>query len=291
MRDLWGFSGYLVGHRLLFYLHQNADRFLIGRAVGAAGLGAYAVAYNVMLAPASRIGGPIQRVLAPAFSRMQDEPERIAAAWARVTRLIGAIVIPALAGLVVVAPDFVPVVLGEQWTAAIPIVQILAWVGVLQALQTVNVDILMARDRTSTLLGYSLGFTIAHIAAFIVGLHWGIIGVAVAYAVSSTLVEPVLTYLTARALGVSPFTTLRAVLGVGRAALVMTGAVLLTRLALVDADVPPALRLGLCVAVGGVVFAGLCAWWAPEVVRDVRSLVRRSPPAATAPRAAVPSQA
>ena len=98
----------------------------------------------------------------------------------------------------------------------------------LQALQTVNVDILMARDRTSTLLGYSLGFTIAHIAAFIVGLHWGIIGVAVAYAISSTFVEPVLTYLMARALGVSPFTTLRAVLGVGRAALVMTGAVLLT---------------------------------------------------------------
>ena len=149
----------------------------------------------------------------------------------------------------------------------------------------------MARDRTSTLFRYSLGFTIAHIAAFIVGLHWGVIGVAVAYAISSTLVEPVLTYLTARALGVSPFTTLRAVLGVGRAALVMAGAVLLARLALVDADVPPALRLGLCVAVGGVVFAGLCAWWAPEVVRDVRSLVRRSPPAATAPRAAVPSQA
>jgi O-antigen/teichoic acid export membrane protein len=282
MRDLWGFSGFLVGHRLLFYLHQNADRFLIGRSIGAAGLGAYAVAYNVMLAPASRIGGPIQRVLAPAFSRMQDEPERIAAAWARVTRLIGAIIIPALAGLVIVAPDFVPVVLGEQWRSAIPIVQILAWVGVLQALQTVNVDILMARDRTSTLLGYSLGFTVAHITAFVIGLHWGITGVAVAYAISSTLVEPVLTYLTARALDVSPFTTLRALLGVGRAAIVMAGAVLLARVALVDAGVAPGPRLAICVAVGAVVFLALCAWWAPEVRRDVLSLVRRSRPPAPA---------
>ena len=282
MRDLWGFSGFLVGHRLLFYLHQNADRFLIGRALGAASLGVYAVAYNVMLAPASRIGGPIQRVLAPAFSRMQDEPERIAAAWARVTRLIGAIVIPSLAGLVIVAPDFVPVVLGEQWREAIPIVQILAWVGVLQALQTVNVDILMARDRTSTLLGYSVGFTIAHITAFVIGLHWGITGVAVAYAISSTLVEPVLTYLTARALGVSPFTTLRALLGVGRAAFAMAGAVLVTRLALLDTGISAGMRLSICVAVGAVVFLGLCAWWAPEVRRDVLSLVRRSRPAAPA---------
>ena len=113
LRDLGGFSAYLMGHRLLFYVHQNADRFIIGRFIGTAALGAYAVAYNVMLAPAARIGGPLQRVLAPAFSRMQDEPARIAAAWARVTRILATIVLPSLAGLVVVAPDFVPVVLGE----------------------------------------------------------------------------------------------------------------------------------------------------------------------------------
>ena len=148
-RDLWGFSGYLMGHRFLYYLHQNADNFLIGRYIGPAALGTYAVAYNVMLTPASRIGGPLQRVLAPAFSRMQDEPERIAAAWARVTRLIGAIAIPGMVALVIVAPDFVPVVLGSQWDNAVPVIQILAWVGILQALQSIDVDILMARDRTA----------------------------------------------------------------------------------------------------------------------------------------------
>src|SRR5688572_30776753 len=61
MRELGSFSAYLVGHRLLFYLHQNADRFIIGKFIGTAALGAYAVAYNVMLSPASRIGAPLQR--------------------------------------------------------------------------------------------------------------------------------------------------------------------------------------------------------------------------------------
>ena len=37
-----------------------------------------------------------------------------------------------------------------------PVVQMLAWVGILQALQAINVDILMARDRTSTLFRYSI---------------------------------------------------------------------------------------------------------------------------------------
>ena len=108
LRDMAGFSSYMVGHRILYYLQVNGDRFLIGKYLGTAALGVYAVAYNTMLVPASKIGGPLQRVLSPAFCRMQDEPERIAAAWARVTRLMAAVTVPALAGLVVVAPDFVP---------------------------------------------------------------------------------------------------------------------------------------------------------------------------------------
>jgi O-antigen/teichoic acid export membrane protein len=89
LMDLGGFSAFLVGHRLLYYVHQNADRFIIGRFLGAPALGSYAVAYNVMLQPVARIASPVQRVLAPAFARMQDEPERIAAAWARAARLVG----------------------------------------------------------------------------------------------------------------------------------------------------------------------------------------------------------
>ena len=66
--DLGGFSIYMLGQRILYYLQMNGDRFLIGRFLGTAALGTYAVAYNTMLVPASKIGGPLQRVLSPAFS-------------------------------------------------------------------------------------------------------------------------------------------------------------------------------------------------------------------------------
>ena len=272
LRDLGGFSAFLVGHRLLYYLHQNADRFIIGRFLGVPALGAYAIAYNVMLQPVAKIAAPVQRVLAPAFARMQDEPERIAAAWARAGRLVGMLAVPALTGMIVVAPDFVPVVLGDRWSDSIPVIQLIAWVGMLQAVQGVNVDILMARDRTSTLFAYSVGFTIAHITAFAIGVQWGIVGVAVAYAVSSTLVEPVLTVITARALGVSPWYFVRALLGVFLAAAVMGVVALVVRLALVDAGVPPLLRLLIVSVVGGAVFLAICLWRIPEIARDVRSL-------------------
>ena len=135
--------------------------------------------------PASKLGGPLQRVFSPAFSRIQDEPERIAATWARVARLIAAVSVPALGGLVVVAPDFVPLVLGGQWDAAVPVVQVLAWVGIIQALQVINMDILLARGRARTMFRFALVVTTAHLIAFAVGLQWGVIGVATAYAIST----------------------------------------------------------------------------------------------------------
>jgi O-antigen/teichoic acid export membrane protein len=275
VRHLGSFSAYMLGHRMLFYLQMNADRFLIGRFLGTAALGTYAVSYNTIVQPAARLGGPLQRVFSPAFSRIQDEPERISATWARVSRILSAITVPALAGLIIVAPDFVPVVLGEHWTSAVPVVQVLAIVGIVQALQTLHVDILMARGRGRTILRFSIVLCGAHMIAFVAGLNWGVEGVAVAYALSTTLVETRLTVLSARALGVSPLVFLRAIFGAFQAAVGMCVAVALVRYGLVDADVAPALRLLVCIAVGAGSYGALLLWREPELLRDVRGLVAR----------------
>jgi O-antigen/teichoic acid export membrane protein len=274
-RDLAGFSIYMVGHRLLYYLQVNGDRFLIGRFLGTAALGTYAVAYNTMLVPASKLGGPIQRVMSPAFCRMQDEPERIAAAWARVTRLLASVSVPALAGLVVVAPDFVPVVLGAQWAEAVAVVQILAWVGIVQALQSLNNDILMARDRTRTIFRFTVFVTSAHLVAFAVGLQWGVVGVAVAYAVSTTLVEPFHSVLAARALGVSSMVFFRSVGRVFQAALGMCTVLLAVRWALIDAGVADSVRLVACIVAGALSYVPLCLWRVPEVAAETRNVLGR----------------
>jgi O-antigen/teichoic acid export membrane protein len=282
-RSLWGFSGWLVGHRLLFYVHRNADNILIGRFVGAAALGAYTLAYNTMLVPFSRIAGPVQRVLWPAFAEMQHDGPRIAANWVRVTRMLGAIAIPALAGLIVVAPDFVHVVLGAKWAAAVPLLQVLAWVGMLQAVQILNVDILQARDRTALLFRFMAFFCATHLLAFSIGLHWGVVGVAVAYAISSTFVEPVLSWLTARELGVSPWLVPRGLLGVGQAALVMAAAVLAMRLGLEHAGVEPAARLAACIVTGLAVYAAVCTWRVPELRIELAGIVEGLFPRARIP--------
>jgi O-antigen/teichoic acid export membrane protein len=277
LRELVGFSGNVFGQRLLYYLHRNTDNLLVGRFLGAAALGAYGLAYNVMLVPFTRIAGPIQEVVFPAFSRMQDDRERLAAGWIRVTRIVAAVSMPALLGLLVLAPDFVTVVLGQKWHSVVPVLQILTWVGLIQALQSQNASILLALDRTRTLFRFSIFFFASHLTAFLIGVHFGIVGVAVAYAISTTIVEPPYGWLTARALGISPLRFVRSLVGVTQASLAMLAFLFAGRALLVHEGVPPVLRLLALTVAGACVFLAASAWRAPELAAEARRLLRRGP--------------
>ena len=284
LRELGGFSANVFGTRLLFYLNRNVDNLLIGRFLGPAALGAYAVAYNIMLAPLGRIAQPIVEVLFPAFSRMQQERARVASLWLRVNRVVGTITIPGMLGLILVAPEFVEVVLGPRWEPAVPVIQILAWVGLLQSLQRLNSSVLQAFDRTRTLLWYSIVVLVASLAAFVVGLQWGIVGVAAAYAIASTFVEPYYAWLTMRVLGISVREYVGNLAGVAVAALAMAACVLAVRTLVVPDDLPAALRLLILVAVGIAAFVPLWGWRAPDVLADLRAL--RKPADGVGPGAA-----
>jgi O-antigen/teichoic acid export membrane protein len=275
LRSMSGFTGNVLGTQVLFYLSRNADNLLIGRFLGAAPLGAYALAYNLVFLPLSRVASPIQEVLFPAFSRLQDDRRALASAWVRVNRLVAALCLPALLGLVIVAPEFVVVVLGERWEAAIPVIQILAWAGLLQSLQRLNSSVLQACNSTGTLFRFSLVASTANVISFAIGLRWGIVGVAAGYALSNTFLQPLYTWLTARTVGISFGTTIRSFSGVAQASLLMAVGVLVARFLLVREGASAAPTLLLCVVVGLALIVPCMAWRAPDVVADVRQLARR----------------
>ncbi len=283
LRDLGGFSGNVFGTRVLFYLNRNLDNLLIGRFIGPAALGAYAIAYNVMLMPLARIAQPIVEVLFPAMSRIQDDRPRMAAMWLRANRMIGAISIPAMIGLMIVAPEFVVTLFGDRWTDATPVIQILAWVGLLQSLQRLNSSVLQAADRTATLLRYSVIVLVASVVAFVVGLRWGIVGVATGYAVSSTLVEPYYTWLTARVLNLKLTDFLGSLMGVAQATVGMAAVVVAAKLWVVSPDLPAGVRLLILVVLGTATYLALAAWRAPELRGDIRGLRRNRSAAAPEP--------
>jgi hypothetical protein len=91
---------------------------------------------------------------------------------------------------------------------------------------------------------------------------------------STSIVEPVFAWLTARAIGVRVWTFVGAFRGVALAAAGCGVAALFARRALTEAGVAPAARFALAVAVGAAVYAAFVTVFAPEVRAELSRLRR-----------------
>lgn len=118
-RDLLSFG---FGHSLAqvaLVLSQQGDNLVVGRWLGPAALGVYGRAYNLMVMPSIVFGKIVNRVLFPVMAQVQDERDRLAGAYERCLAIVGLISLPVSACLWVVAPEFIPVLLGPQWLAVV----------------------------------------------------------------------------------------------------------------------------------------------------------------------------
>jgi O-antigen/teichoic acid export membrane protein len=277
LRTLGSFSSKTLLSQTLEYGASNADNLLVGRFLGSFALGIYSVAYNTMILPIGRVSQPIQQVLFAALARLQREPGRLVDAWTRGNQVVAAVNVPAFLGMAVVAPDFVPVVLGHKWEPAVAVLQLLSLAGIATSLQALNWSAMQAMGRPEVMLRLRLISVPLTIAAFGIGLHWGVVGVAGFYAAARFVVLPLNIALTCRALRCSVLRAIRGEILITAFALIMAGAVWVLRVGLVRAQVAPAERLVVLVLVGFAVYTALVTWRVRPVMTAVGVLLRGRP--------------
>jgi O-antigen/teichoic acid export membrane protein len=275
LREMRQFAGHTFGARSLQWAQLNVDNLLIGRFLGAAPLGAYSIAASVSLTPLNRIALPITQVFFPAFSRMED-PDEIAAVWIRALRVVALIVVPVMLGLVVIGQEFVLALFGRRWLTAVTPLELMAPIGLLQALTALSSGVLQSIGNTRLLWRSTAVISGLSVAAFAAGLPWGIRGVAVAYLVASVVMQPALMFFTARALGVSAGAVWRSLSGVIQAAVGMMAVVFGARAGLLGLGLPVGIRLPVLVLVGILAYTPLIAWREPEILAELRDARRRS---------------
>lgn len=181
VKSVMGFSLNLFGFGLANYGYRNADNVIIGRVIGRVPLGNYQMAYNLMLLPLQNISSVIAQVVFPAFSQIQEDNERFRVAWVRSVCIVALFTFPVMAGLGILADPFIRGILGSKWIGAIPIFEVLAPVGAVQSIQTLVGAIYMAKGRTDWMFRWGLLNCAVLIPAFLIGVHFGAFGVAVAY--------------------------------------------------------------------------------------------------------------
>jgi O-antigen/teichoic acid export membrane protein len=266
--DLGGFGLRVFGARVLSWANSNADNVLVGRYLGAPALGAYALAYNIMYVPITRISLPLINVLSPAYARMRQEPERLMSMWMRSRTLISALLAPAFAACIVAAPDLVPLAFGEKWKAAVVPVQLLSLAGLAQTLVALHWSILTALDRPGTLLRINLFVTGLTVGAFVAGLPFGIVGVAAFYAGARWLLVLLDTWWTTRAISYPFWPSLRSSMSSLPLAALAGAAGFGVRVLLIHAGVPPLGRLIVVVGAIAVVHLALLRLVSPRTLGE-----------------------
>jgi PST family polysaccharide transporter len=219
----------------------------------------------------------IAQVMFPAMSTLQDDDERLRRAYIRTSLLIALFTFPAMLGLFVTADPFVRLVLGAKWLPVIGLLMVFAPLGAAQSVATISGLIYYVKGRTDWMFRWGCFSGALFVISFLLGLRWGIQGVAACYAIMwSLLALPGLAIpLSLIHLPLAHY--LRQFWQVLKPSLVMAVVAAAWLHGLRGLGVwQPVLLLLSTSAVGAACYTGLMFWWKPPVLTDLRTLLEHS---------------
>ena len=198
-RDLWGFSNWLLVSRIGSFGSRKADQFMVGGAVGATALGGYHVGNELSTLPSSELVMPMRRALFPTLSRLRDDPAAFGAAMVNTFSILSIICFAIGFGMMSVAAELVPLVLGSQWKAAVPLVQWLALYGAFSGLASVLEVPMWVQGRTDVSALQSWVELALLVPLLLVALRaFGVEGAALSRALIAAVILPLMLWLAAR---------------------------------------------------------------------------------------------
>ncbi|WP_336921884.1 lipopolysaccharide biosynthesis protein [Aquipuribacter sp. SD81] len=272
-RDLFGFSNSVLGMTMLNFLSKRSDDLLIGAVLGPTALGLYSVAYRLLNLMNEVLTRAVELVALSAFSRLQHDLARLNRAYGEAIRTSAALSAPSFLLVLVLAPDVVHVFLGDQWLAAVPVMQALSLAGIAHALGATTTTLLLSQGRSRTALHLTTATTVLNVVGFLVAVSWGIVAVALAHTVRAFVMLPVSAWLSRRILGFRWRSWLGHLAPALGSAVLMAGVVeVLRRFAMADAGAPT--RLLVLVPLAALVYAGALRLLSPAQFRALVGYAR-----------------
>lgn len=228
-RQLFGFGINVLAFNVLVFVNHRSDDLLIGYFLGATALGFYSVAYRVLDVMTQLLVTTSTQVALPTFSRLQGDLDRLRHGFYKATRLTSLIAFPTFLGMAALAPELVRLLFGEQWLSAVPVMQVLALMGIIRAVTFFKGSVFLAMGKPAW--RFWLGFldAVTNLLGFILVVQWGILAVAIVYVVRGYLLFPVGQLFIDRLIHTSLLTYLRQFISPLASSLIMTAAILATR--------------------------------------------------------------
>jgi len=159
-RHFFHFSKWLMVTNTLWVVDGSMIMFVLGRIVGASGIGLYQIANQVGSLPASEIAAPIRDPAAAGYARASKAPDLMRESFLENLGLLVAVVMPLSLGIAVMAEPITLIFLGAKWAAAAPVMAYCALFALFDCIAHFPGALYIVLDRQKALV-YVLAVTLA----------------------------------------------------------------------------------------------------------------------------------
>ncbi len=267
------FGGSFFGSAALTYVASNVDFATVGRIFGATQLGYYQTAFALPEELRSRLSMSVQRVLFPAFALVQTDHAAFQESVLKSLRLLATIAMPMGVGMAVLAMPIVRTLYGEQWLPVVPLLQIVAGIGIVRALQGLLGNIYAVKGRPD--LEFKIGLVLVPflLLAVVLGSRFGTAGVAVGVLLFHVALL-VSTYWALRLIDLDPIRTLAALAPPAIATAIMGGGLIALDAARALPPLTVVVELTANVFLGALLFLAALCLVSRRTVADLWSVWR-----------------
>jgi PST family polysaccharide transporter len=128
--ELFRYGRHIMATSMMALLRFKADQFAIALAMGDAVLGIYFIAARIPEILIFGVNTVITKVVFPTFARIAGDLGRLRRAYLLTLKGCMALMAPVSVGLAVTAEQTVPLLFGDAWGAAVPVLALLALSGI-----------------------------------------------------------------------------------------------------------------------------------------------------------------
>jgi O-antigen/teichoic acid export membrane protein len=269
------YSRHVMVGRLSWAGYNDSDFIVAGRVLGQASLGAYTLAWTLAHTPLEKLTTLVNRVTPAVFAKVQNQPDELRRYLKNITGVMALIIFPVTLGMALVSREFIALVLGVQWMAAVLPLEILAVHAVLRSNVILITPLLNVIGEERLVMWNSLIALSVLPLSFYIGSHWGTSGIATVWVLIYPLLQIPIFARVFRGVGLPTLQYFGALWPAVSGCVVMTAGVLIFRTAIGD-TLPPAGRLVGEIVAGAAGYCVVLLWWHRNYLRGIQRFLQKS---------------
>jgi PST family polysaccharide transporter len=193
-QEIVRYGSSILGVELLSKLRSNLDYLLVGKFLGVDALGLYYFAFNAGFGISWNVIKAFNNALFPHICEVRDDLKKLKERYLTSLKKLLMVIVPFAFFQSSLSPFYVPIVFGEKWVNAIPILIIICLSAIPFSLSFFTDNLLNAVGKPQISLVCNSIYTGVFALLLLIAVKGGILSVAIAVLVSHIIMSSLFTF-------------------------------------------------------------------------------------------------